>query len=98
MTGAVVVGTGFGCITHVDSLRRAGLDVVALVGRDEKRTTARATRVGVVNPMTSLADALALPTADIVVIATPPHTHATLALQAIAAKKDVVCEKPCTRD
>lgn len=98
MTGAVVVGTGFGCITHVESLRRAGFDVVALVGRDEKRTAERAARVGVVNPMTSLADALALPDADIVVIATPPHTHASLALAAIAANKHVVCEKPFTLD
>ena len=98
MTGAVVVGTGFGCITHVESLRRAGFDVVALVGRDEKRTAERAARVGVVNPMTSLAGALALPNADVVVIATPPHTHAPLALEAIAAKKHVVCEKPFTRD
>ena len=98
MTGAVVVGTGFGCITHVESLRRAGFDVVALVGRDQQRTAERATRVGVANPMTSLADALALPGAELVVIATPPYTHAALALEAIAAGKHVVCEKPFTRD
>jgi predicted dehydrogenase len=96
VTGAVVVGTGFGCVTHVESLRRAGFDVVALVGRDEKRTAERAARVGVANPMTSLADALARPDADLVVIATPPHTHAPLALAAIAAGKHVVCEKPFT--
>jgi predicted dehydrogenase len=96
MPGAVVVGTGFGCITHVESLRRAGFDVVALVGRDEKRTAERAAAVGVAKPMTSLADALALPDADVVVIATPPHTHAPLTLQAIAANKHVVCEKPFT--
>src|SRR5262249_46207758 len=53
---------------------------------------------GVGNPMTSLAAALARPDADVVVIATPPHTHAPLALQAIAAGKHVVCEKPFTRD
>jgi len=98
MTGAVVVGTGFGCVTHVESLRRAGFDVVALVGRDEKRTAERAARVGVANPTTSLADALARPDADVVVIATPPHTHAPLALAAIAAGKHVVCEKPFTCD
>jgi predicted dehydrogenase len=96
MTGAVVVGTGFGCITHVESLRAAGFDVVALVGRDRRRTAERAAAVGVANPMTSLADALARPDADVVVIATPPHTHAPLAHQAIAAGKHVVCEKPFT--
>jgi predicted dehydrogenase len=96
MTGAVVVGTGFGCITHVKALRAAGFDVVALVGRDARRTAERAAAVGVANPMTSLADALALPDAAAVVIATPPHSHAPLALQAIAANKHVVCEKPFT--
>ena len=96
MPGVVVVGTGFGCVTHVESLRRAGFDVVALVGRDEKRTAERAAAAGIANPMTSLADALARPDADVVVIATPPRTHAPLALQAIAAKKHVVCEKPFT--
>jgi len=96
MTGVVVVGTGFGCITHVEALRTAGFDVVALVGRDQQRTAERAAAVGVANPMTSLADALARPDADVVVIATPPHTHAPLALQVIAANKHVLCEKPFT--
>ena len=31
--GAVVVGTGFGVLTHLRALRGAGFDVVALVGR-----------------------------------------------------------------
>jgi predicted dehydrogenase len=98
MTGAVVVGTGFGCITHVAALRRAGFDVVALVGRDEQRTAERAALAAVVNPMTSLAGALALPGADVVVVSTPPNTHGPLVLEAIAAKKHVVCEKPFARD
>lgn len=98
MIGAVVVGTGFGCITHVESLRRAGFAVVALIGRDKARTAARAARVRVASPMTSLTDALALPSADVVVIATPPHTHAALAMEAIAAGKHVVCEKPFARN
>ena len=32
--GVAVVGTGFGCLTHVPALRAAGFDVLALVGRD----------------------------------------------------------------
>ena len=35
---------------------------------------------------------------DAVTIATPPHTHAELALEAIAAGKHVLCEKPFARD
>jgi predicted dehydrogenase len=39
-----------------------------------------------------------LPSVDAVTIATPPQTHAALALEAIAAGKHVLCEKPFARD
>lgn len=96
--GVVVVGTGFGCITHVRALRAAGLDVVALVGRDPDRTQDRAEKFGIPRALTSFDDALALRGVDAVTIATPPHTHAELALRAIAAGKHVICEKPFARD
>ena len=96
--GAVVVGTGFGCITHVRALRAAGIDVRALVGRDPDRTRERAALFEVPLALTSIDDALALDGVDAVTIATPPHTHAELALAAIAAGKHVVCEKPFARD
>ena len=96
--GVVVVGTGFGCITHVRALRAAGFAVRALVGRDPDRTRERARRFEVPQALTSFADALALPGVDAVAIATPPHTHGALALEAIAAGKHVLCEKPFARD
>jgi predicted dehydrogenase len=96
--GAIVIGTGFGCLTHVRALRLAGLDVVAVVGRDLERTAERARRFDVPRALTSLPDALALPHADVVTIATPPHTHAELALTAIAAGRHVLCEKPFASD
>ena len=46
----------------------------------------------------TLAEALALPGVDAVTIATPPHTHAELALEAIGAGRHVLCEKPFARD
>ena len=85
MPGAVVVGTGFGCRVHVPALRAAGFDVVALVGRDGARTARRAERSGVPHACDSLADALALPGVDAVTIATPPATHAALAIEAAHA-------------
>ncbi len=94
MSGVVVVGTGFGCYTHVRALRAAGFDVLAVVGRDPAKTAERAALFEVPGALTSLDEALALPGVDAVTIATPPHTHAALALQAIAAGRHVLCEKP----
>ena len=78
--GAAVVGTSFGFLTHVRALRAAGIDVVALVGRDPARTAERARRGGIPHACTRLADALSLPEVDLVTIATPPHTHAEIAI------------------
>ncbi len=98
MSGAVVFGTGFGCVTHVRALRAAGFDVVALVGRDPERTTERAGMFDVPLALTSVDEALALDGVDAVTIATPPHTHAAIALAAIARGKHLICEKPFARD
>ncbi|MDZ4828501.1 MAG: Gfo/Idh/MocA family oxidoreductase [Actinomycetota bacterium] len=97
MKKAAVVGTGFGCLTHVRALRRAGFEVPVLVGRDSVRTRARAVRFEVDHACTSLAEALTHDV-DVVTIATPPDTHTAIALEAIAAGKHVVCEKPFALD
>jgi predicted dehydrogenase len=52
---AVVVGTSFDWRVHVPALRAAGFDVVALVGRDPARTSARAAELDVGFATTSLA-------------------------------------------
>lgn len=96
--GAIVVGTGFGVLTHLRALRGAGINVRALVGRDSERTRDRAGKVGVEHGLTKLSDALALDGVDIVTIATPPHTHCEIALASIAAGKHVLCEKPFARN
>jgi predicted dehydrogenase len=45
-----------------------------------------------------VSEALTLAGVDAVTIATPPHTHAAIAQQAIAAGRHVLCEKPFARD
>src|SRR5579864_9676250 len=77
---ALVVGTGFGCRIHVPALRAAGFEVVGLVGSDPERTARRAEANGVPAAFTDLDDAIAKTGAVAVTIATPPHTHAPLAL------------------
>jgi len=96
--GVVIVGTGFGCHTHLRAIRRAGLTVAALVGRDVDRTKTRAERFDVPLATTSLEEALSLPDARAVAVVTPPHTHHELVRAAVEAGKHVVCEKPFARD
>ncbi len=96
--GVAVVGTGFGCLTHVRALRAAGFDVRVLVGHDPDKTKDRADYFEIPLASTDFTAALALPGIDAVAIATPPHTHSALALEAIAAGKHVLCEKPFARD
>src|SRR6476659_4278026 len=94
--GVAVVGRRFGCRVQVPALRDAGFDVVALVGRDLEPTAYKAEKLGIPHACGSLADALALPGVDAVTIATPPHTHFDLALEAVEAGRHVLCEKPFT--
>jgi predicted dehydrogenase len=93
---AAVVGTGFGVRVHVPALRAAGFEVVALVGRQQERTTRRADRLGVEHALTSLDDALDL--VDVVTVATPPDAHASVAIRALDAGRPVLCEKPFALD
>ncbi|MFK7895130.1 MAG: Gfo/Idh/MocA family protein [Myxococcota bacterium] len=96
--GAVIVGTGFGVLTHLRAMRNAGIEVKALVGRDLSKAQERAKLFEVPHGLNSLDEALSLPGVDLVAVATPPHSHAAIVLAAIAAGKHVVCEKPFARD
>jgi predicted dehydrogenase len=96
--GAIVVGTGFGVRVHVPALRAAGFTVEALIGRDAERTARRAQRLDVPRGLNDLEAALAVPGVEAVTIATPPSTHAEIAIAAARAGKHVLCEKPFSMD
>lgn len=97
--GAVVVGTGFGLFTHVRALRHAGFEVRAIVGRNQEKTAQRAAPLNIPLASDDLAQVLANdPLIRLVTVATPPHAHYRPVMQAIAAGRAVMSEKPFAKD
>lgn len=76
----------------------AGTRVVALCDVDQTHLAAAAKMVGIgVKTMLDYHELIALPEVDIVHIATPPHWHGIVSIEAAKAGKDIWCEKPMTR-
>ena len=75
--GVVVVGTGFGCVTHVRALRAAGFEVRPpwSAGTRPRQPSVPPSSTSPWGP-TSVDEALDLDGVDAVTVATPPHTHA----------------------
>jgi 2-hydroxy-4-carboxymuconate semialdehyde hemiacetal dehydrogenase len=91
----VVAGVGAFGIKHLDGIRNIkGVDVIALVGRRREPTQEAAAKYGVAHVFTDLADALALPAADAVILCTPTQMHAVQAIQCMQAGKHVQVEIP----
>lgn len=91
---AAVVGTGWGCLSHVPALRAAGFEVRALGGTDKTRTQDRAASLDIPTAVTDLRAIYEDDEIDVVVVATPPTTHADIVVEAAEAGKHVLCEKP----
>jgi scyllo-inositol 2-dehydrogenase (NADP+) len=69
--------------------------IAAVWGRNPERAASFAERFSITNIAPTVADLLASDI-DAVYIATHPDTHAELSIQALAAGKHVLCEKPAT--
>ena len=84
---------------HLDALKLIeGVEVVSLVGRLLEPTRKVADRYGIGHATTELAEALAQPGLDAVILATPTQLHAAQALQCLEAGKHVQVEIPlCDR-
>ena len=75
-----------------------GTRVVALCDVDQTHLAAAAKMVGAgVKTMLDYHELIAMPEVDIVHIATPPHWHGIMSIEAAKAGKDIWCEKPMTR-
>lgn len=88
------MGLGFASTAlHLPAARAAGAEIVGGVDADAERRENFGTAQGVPT-FGSLGEMIDRAAPDVVVIATPPGSHAELAHQALAAGADVLCEKP----
>jgi predicted dehydrogenase len=93
--GVAVVGLGIGRLHYISLAELSDrYRIVAVCDLDEARAVEVAGWLRDVRPSTSLDEVLAMDDVDVVVLCTPPHLHAEQVARAVAAGKDVVCEKP----
>jgi 2-hydroxy-4-carboxymuconate semialdehyde hemiacetal dehydrogenase len=94
-----LAGAGAFGIKHLDAMQQIDdVRVVSLVGRQLEPTRAVADRYGIDHVTTDLADALALPGLDAVVLATPTQMHAEQSIECLDAGKHVEVEIPLCDD
>jgi 2-hydroxy-4-carboxymuconate semialdehyde hemiacetal dehydrogenase len=80
---------------HLDGLKNIdGVEVISLVGRRLEPTQAIAAKYGIGHACTDLAEALAHPGLDSVILCTPTQMHAGQAIQCMDAGKHVQVEIP----
>ena len=90
-----LAGAGAFGIKHLDGIRKIdGVEVVSLVGRRLAPTQEVAAPYGIGHVTTDLAEALALPEVDAVILCTPTQMHAAQAIQCMQAGKHVQVEIP----
>ena len=93
---------GCGDVTEIKSgpgLQKAtGSALVAVMRRDRARAEDYARRHGVARAYADAAALIADPDVDAVYVATPPNSHAALALAVAAAGKPCLVEKPMARN
>jgi predicted dehydrogenase len=91
----IVTGiAGFGRVHLENVLRLAAQGRVRLVALVDPAASGVPEAAAVVPLYAALEDALASHPADVVIVATPPHTHAALAELSLSAGADVLLEKP----
>jgi 2-hydroxy-4-carboxymuconate semialdehyde hemiacetal dehydrogenase len=90
-----VAGAGAFGVKHLESIAQIeGVEVVSLVGRELHKTRAVAERFGVGHVTTDLAESLARPDIDAVILCTPTQMHAAQAIACLKAGKHVEVEIP----
>ena len=91
---AAVIGTGFIGPVHVEGLRRAGVEVIGILGSSEAKSVAASERLGIPRAYANLVDLLSDCDVDCVHVTSPNQAHFEQAKRALLAGKHVLCEKP----
>jgi len=92
-------GNGFARTVMLPCLRHvAGAVVAGIASPQLERVRATATEFGIEHAAADHRELLAMARPDLVFIATPPHRHLEMSVDALAAGCHVVCEKPTALD
>ena len=90
-----LAGAGAFGIKHLDGIKNIdGVEVVSLIGRRREPTQEVADKYGIPHVATDLAESLALPEVDAVILCTPTQMHAEQSIQCLQAGKHVQVEIP----
>ena len=90
-----LAGAGAFGIKHLDGIKNIdGVEVISLISRDLEKTKEVADKYGIKHVTTDLADSLALPELDAVILCTPTQMHAEQTIQCLKAGKHVQVEIP----
>jgi 2-hydroxy-4-carboxymuconate semialdehyde hemiacetal dehydrogenase len=90
LAGAGAFGT-----KHLDAIKLIdGVEAISVIGRDMEKTREVAAKYGIGHVTDDLADSLALPELDAVILCTPTQMHAAQTLQCLQAGKHVQVEIP----
>jgi 2-hydroxy-4-carboxymuconate semialdehyde hemiacetal dehydrogenase len=90
-----LAGAGAFGIKHLDGIKNIdGVEVVSLISRDLEKTKEVADKYGIKHVTTNLADSLALPEVDAVILCTPTQMHAAQSIACLKAGKHVQVEIP----
>jgi 2-hydroxy-4-carboxymuconate semialdehyde hemiacetal dehydrogenase len=90
-----LAGAGAFGIKHLDGIKNIdGVEVVSLIGREFDKTKEVADKYGIGHVTTDLADSLARPEVDAVILCTPTQMHASQSIACLKAGKHVQVEIP----
>ena len=90
-----LAGAGAFGIKHLDGIKNIdGVEVVSLISRELDKTREVAEKYGIGHATTDLAESLALPEVDAVILCTPTQMHAAQTIQCLKAGKHVQVEIP----